>query len=229
MPEKKVSVFLLQLLTPHLRYTLEINSRGRNQLISPDGIFKRVCLCKTLNWIGIFKWAWYISPGTVVTSSPSSQSHFLFEYLSLAVLHVVRMIQWGCSSLWWWSCLCVGCVYRWWWPLDSGTERVQDADLSVSPAPQRFCWQRSVPAPKLFLQRTQFDAVGGHTQVDNMHHTHARVWQDTAGSSLFWKRSRNLSGYFCSAFTTHEQLCLKWWFPFNPMIEWDSHIAQKWH
>ncbi|KAG5261037.1 hypothetical protein AALO_G00299270 [Alosa alosa] len=31
-----------QLLTPHLRYTLEINCRGRTQLISADGIFKRV-------------------------------------------------------------------------------------------------------------------------------------------------------------------------------------------
>ncbi|XP_070710645.1 arachidonate 12-lipoxygenase, 12S-type [Pempheris klunzingeri] len=31
-----------KLLTPHLRYTLEINCRGRTQLISPNGIFKRV-------------------------------------------------------------------------------------------------------------------------------------------------------------------------------------------
>ncbi|XP_059210555.1 arachidonate 12-lipoxygenase, 12S-type [Centropristis striata] len=31
-----------KLLAPHLRYTLEINCRGRNQLISPTGIFKRV-------------------------------------------------------------------------------------------------------------------------------------------------------------------------------------------
>ncbi|XP_077401454.1 arachidonate 12-lipoxygenase, 12S-type [Vanacampus margaritifer] len=31
-----------KLLAPHQRYTLEINCRGRNQLISADGIFKRV-------------------------------------------------------------------------------------------------------------------------------------------------------------------------------------------
>ncbi|KAG2468362.1 LOX5 lipoxygenase, partial [Polypterus senegalus] len=31
-----------KLLAPHLRYTLEINIRGRTQLISEDGIFKRV-------------------------------------------------------------------------------------------------------------------------------------------------------------------------------------------
>ncbi|KAM3590259.1 uncharacterized protein V6R79_006714 [Siganus canaliculatus] len=31
-----------KLLTPHLRYTLEINCRGRSQLISDEGIFKRV-------------------------------------------------------------------------------------------------------------------------------------------------------------------------------------------
>ncbi|XP_048884839.1 arachidonate 12-lipoxygenase, 12S-type isoform X1 [Brienomyrus brachyistius] len=31
-----------KLLAPHLRYTLEINCRGRSQLISSDGIFKRV-------------------------------------------------------------------------------------------------------------------------------------------------------------------------------------------
>ncbi|XP_041738607.1 arachidonate 12-lipoxygenase, 12S-type [Coregonus clupeaformis] len=31
-----------KLLTPHLRYTLEINCRGRTQLVSADGIFKRV-------------------------------------------------------------------------------------------------------------------------------------------------------------------------------------------
>ncbi|KAK1159915.1 hypothetical protein AOXY_G21367 [Acipenser oxyrinchus oxyrinchus] len=31
-----------KLLTPHLRYTLEINTRGRSQLISEDSIFKRV-------------------------------------------------------------------------------------------------------------------------------------------------------------------------------------------
>ncbi|XP_029696806.1 arachidonate 12-lipoxygenase, 12S-type [Takifugu rubripes] len=31
-----------KLLAPHLRYTLEINCRGRTQLISPDGIFKQV-------------------------------------------------------------------------------------------------------------------------------------------------------------------------------------------
>uniref|UniRef100_A0A671MUI1 Proline-, glutamic acid- and leucine-rich protein 1-like n=1 Tax=Sinocyclocheilus anshuiensis TaxID=1608454 RepID=A0A671MUI1_9TELE len=33
---------IYKLLTPHLRYTIEINCRGRTQLISPDGIFKRV-------------------------------------------------------------------------------------------------------------------------------------------------------------------------------------------
>lgn len=33
----------MQLLAPHLRYTLEINCRGRTQLISANGIFKRVC------------------------------------------------------------------------------------------------------------------------------------------------------------------------------------------
>ncbi|XP_052010593.1 polyunsaturated fatty acid lipoxygenase ALOX12-like [Xyrauchen texanus] len=33
---------IYKLLTPHLRFTLEINIRGRTQLISPDGIFKRV-------------------------------------------------------------------------------------------------------------------------------------------------------------------------------------------
>ncbi|XP_047432477.1 arachidonate 12-lipoxygenase, 12S-type [Mugil cephalus] len=33
---------IYKLLTPHLRYTLEINCRGRTQLISADGIFKRV-------------------------------------------------------------------------------------------------------------------------------------------------------------------------------------------
>lgn len=33
---------IYKLLTPHLRYTLEINCRGRTQLISPEGIFKRV-------------------------------------------------------------------------------------------------------------------------------------------------------------------------------------------
>ncbi|KAM4536427.1 arachidonate 12-lipoxygenase, 12S-type [Odontesthes bonariensis] len=33
---------IYKLLAPHLRYTLEINCRGRTQLISPDGIFKRV-------------------------------------------------------------------------------------------------------------------------------------------------------------------------------------------
>uniref|UniRef100_A0A8C8INB3 Arachidonate 12-lipoxygenase n=1 Tax=Oncorhynchus tshawytscha TaxID=74940 RepID=A0A8C8INB3_ONCTS len=31
-----------KLLAPHLRYTLEINCRGRTQLVSADGIFKRV-------------------------------------------------------------------------------------------------------------------------------------------------------------------------------------------
>lgn len=33
---------IYKLLTPHLRYTLEINCRGRSQLISSNGIFKRV-------------------------------------------------------------------------------------------------------------------------------------------------------------------------------------------
>ncbi|XP_074480565.1 arachidonate 12-lipoxygenase, 12S-type [Sebastes fasciatus] len=33
---------IYKLLAPHLRYTLEINVRGRTQLISPNGIFKRV-------------------------------------------------------------------------------------------------------------------------------------------------------------------------------------------
>ncbi|MED6284416.1 Polyunsaturated fatty acid lipoxygenase alox12 [Characodon lateralis] len=33
---------IYKLLAPHLRYTLEINCRGRTQLISPNGIFKRV-------------------------------------------------------------------------------------------------------------------------------------------------------------------------------------------
>ncbi|KAG9274271.1 arachidonate 12-lipoxygenase, 12S-type isoform X1 [Astyanax mexicanus] len=33
---------IYKLLTPHLKYTLEINCRGRTQLISPEGIFKRV-------------------------------------------------------------------------------------------------------------------------------------------------------------------------------------------
>ncbi|MBN3313013.1 LOX5 lipoxygenase, partial [Atractosteus spatula] len=33
---------IYKLLAPHLRYTLEINCRGRTQLISPEGIFKRV-------------------------------------------------------------------------------------------------------------------------------------------------------------------------------------------
>ncbi|KAM8898448.1 arachidonate 12-lipoxygenase, 12S-type isoform 2-T2 [Spinachia spinachia] len=33
---------IYKLMAPHLRYTLEINCRGRNQLISTDGIFKRV-------------------------------------------------------------------------------------------------------------------------------------------------------------------------------------------
>ncbi|XP_035484213.1 arachidonate 12-lipoxygenase, 12S-type isoform X1 [Scophthalmus maximus] len=33
---------IYKLLAPHLRYTLEINTRGRSQLISADGIFKRV-------------------------------------------------------------------------------------------------------------------------------------------------------------------------------------------
>uniref|UniRef100_A0A8C2E6A9 Arachidonate 12-lipoxygenase n=1 Tax=Cyprinus carpio TaxID=7962 RepID=A0A8C2E6A9_CYPCA len=33
---------IYKLLAPHLRYTLEINCRGRTQLLSPDGIFKRV-------------------------------------------------------------------------------------------------------------------------------------------------------------------------------------------
>ncbi|KAL6118860.1 uncharacterized protein ACO6RY_03564 [Pungitius sinensis] len=33
---------IYKLMAPHLRYTLEINCRGRSQLISPDGIFKRV-------------------------------------------------------------------------------------------------------------------------------------------------------------------------------------------
>ncbi|XP_034425011.1 arachidonate 12-lipoxygenase, 12S-type isoform X2 [Hippoglossus hippoglossus] len=33
---------IYKLLAPHLRYTLEINTRGRTQLISADGIFKRV-------------------------------------------------------------------------------------------------------------------------------------------------------------------------------------------
>lgn len=39
---KEIPIFLPQLLTPHLRYTLEINCRGRTQLISPDGILKQV-------------------------------------------------------------------------------------------------------------------------------------------------------------------------------------------
>ncbi|KAM7365937.1 hypothetical protein PAMP_015414 [Pampus punctatissimus] len=33
---------IYKLLAPHLRYTLEINCRGRNQLISANGIFKQV-------------------------------------------------------------------------------------------------------------------------------------------------------------------------------------------
>ncbi|XP_017282471.1 arachidonate 12-lipoxygenase, 12S-type [Kryptolebias marmoratus] len=33
---------IYKLLAPHLRYTLEINCRGRTQLLSPTGIFKRV-------------------------------------------------------------------------------------------------------------------------------------------------------------------------------------------
>ncbi|XP_008286590.1 arachidonate 12-lipoxygenase, 12S-type [Stegastes partitus] len=33
---------IYKLLAPHLRYTLEINTRGRSQLISADGIFKQV-------------------------------------------------------------------------------------------------------------------------------------------------------------------------------------------
>uniref|UniRef100_A0A6Q2WSW1 Arachidonate 12-lipoxygenase n=1 Tax=Esox lucius TaxID=8010 RepID=A0A6Q2WSW1_ESOLU len=33
---------IYKLLAPHLRYTLEINCRGRSQLVSPDGIFKRL-------------------------------------------------------------------------------------------------------------------------------------------------------------------------------------------
>lgn len=39
---KEIPIFLPKLLTPHLRYTLEINCRGRTQLISPDGILKQV-------------------------------------------------------------------------------------------------------------------------------------------------------------------------------------------
>lgn len=61
--------------------------------------------------------------------------------------------------------LCVGCVYRWWRPVGSGSEGVQNAEL---PLPAALPWlhrQRSFPAPKLFLQRAQPDAVGGHTQV----------------------------------------------------------------
>uniref|UniRef100_A0A3Q4GAF0 Arachidonate 12-lipoxygenase n=1 Tax=Neolamprologus brichardi TaxID=32507 RepID=A0A3Q4GAF0_NEOBR len=34
---------IYKLLSPHIRYTLEINCRGRTQLISANGIFKRVC------------------------------------------------------------------------------------------------------------------------------------------------------------------------------------------
>lgn len=50
-----ICLFLLQLLAPHLRYTLEINCRGRTQLISANGIFKRVCHSETVHLIGIFK------------------------------------------------------------------------------------------------------------------------------------------------------------------------------
>lgn len=39
---KMFSFLLMQLLAPHIRYTLEINCRGRTQLISANGIFKRV-------------------------------------------------------------------------------------------------------------------------------------------------------------------------------------------
>uniref|UniRef100_A0A665V865 Arachidonate 12-lipoxygenase n=1 Tax=Echeneis naucrates TaxID=173247 RepID=A0A665V865_ECHNA len=35
---------IYKLMAPHLRYTLEINCRGRTQLISPDGIFKKVSI-----------------------------------------------------------------------------------------------------------------------------------------------------------------------------------------
>uniref|UniRef100_A0A673B7L3 Arachidonate 5-lipoxygenase-like n=1 Tax=Sphaeramia orbicularis TaxID=375764 RepID=A0A673B7L3_9TELE len=42
---------IYKLLAPHLRYTLEINCRGRTQLISSDGIFKRVCHSETLNLV----------------------------------------------------------------------------------------------------------------------------------------------------------------------------------
>uniref|UniRef100_A0A665V8K3 Arachidonate 12-lipoxygenase n=1 Tax=Echeneis naucrates TaxID=173247 RepID=A0A665V8K3_ECHNA len=39
---------IYKLMAPHLRYTLEINCRGRTQLISPDGIFKKVTFLITV-------------------------------------------------------------------------------------------------------------------------------------------------------------------------------------
>jgi len=39
---------LLQLLFPHMRYTLQINIMARNQLISKDGSITMVCIWLTL-------------------------------------------------------------------------------------------------------------------------------------------------------------------------------------
>ncbi|XP_071403390.1 arachidonate 12-lipoxygenase, 12S-type [Centroberyx affinis] len=46
---------IYKILAPHLRYTLEINCRGRTQLISADGIFKRVCQSGKIDLITILK------------------------------------------------------------------------------------------------------------------------------------------------------------------------------
>lgn len=48
-----MSLFPFQLLTPHLKYTLEINCRARSQLVSHDGIFKRVSFSYREIWIEV--------------------------------------------------------------------------------------------------------------------------------------------------------------------------------
>ena len=77
--------------------------------------------------------------------------------------------------------MCAGCVHWRWRPADSGSKGVQGADLPLPPAAQRLHRQRSFPAPKVFLQRSQPDVVGGHSRVRQTHHAqltwhHGWVW-----------------------------------------------------
>lgn len=102
-------ILLLQLLAPHLRYTLEINCRGRTQLISANGIFKQVCHSET---------------GHLIHTATLLIFDVLYERNS-------KQTHLQCWTAWWWlidgthDChvfrLCLQVVMAWWFWLRGST------------------------------------------------------------------------------------------------------------